>query len=79
MKPADAAWIGLGIAVLSYEAYAAGRNNKHDFELLSEAVDRYRRTHPLVVNAMVWYMAGHLSRLWPKRFDPLHRLAEALK
>ena len=79
MKPADAAWIALGITVLSYEAFAAGRAHKPEFELLSEAVDRYRRTHPLIVNATVWYLAGHLSRLWPKRLDPLHLLAEALK
>ena len=75
MKPADTAWIALGVAVLSYEAFAAGRNHRTDFELLSEAVDRYRSRHPLVVNAAIWYVAGHLSRWWPRPVDPLHVLA----
>lgn len=72
MKPADWGWVAVGLTVLSYEAFAAGRR---DAELLSEAMDRYRRHHPVAVNAGIFYLAGHLSRAWPRRIDPLHRLA----
>lgn len=75
-RPADCAWIALGLAVVGYEAYAAGRAGRREVELLSEAVDRYRASHPVVVHATVWYLAGHLSRVIPRRIDPLHRLAE---
>jgi hypothetical protein len=72
MRAADWAWIAVAATVVSYEAFAAGRR---DHELLSEAMDRYRRHHPVAVNSAIFYLAGHLSRVWPRRIDPLHRLA----
>lgn len=72
MRPADAAWLALFAAVTAYEIAAVGR---HEWELLSEAVDRYRRRHPVLVPVTVCYLAGHLTRTWPARIDPLHRLA----
>ena len=72
MRAADAGWIGLAAAVLGYEAAAASRE---DWELLSEAADRYRRAHPIITHVAVIYLAGHLLRLWPQPFDPLHQLA----
>lgn len=72
MRHGDAAWIGLAAAVITYEAAAATRN---DWELLSEAVDRYRAKHPILTHLIVIYLAGHLTRRWPQRFDPLHQLA----
>ena len=74
-RPADWAWIALGLTVLAYEAVAAGRK---DFELLSEACDRYRKTHPIATNLTVFYLAGHLTRIVPKRLDPLHLLAQVV-
>jgi hypothetical protein len=62
----------LAAAVIAYEAAAATRN---DWELLSEAVDRYRAKHPIITHLTVIYLAGHLTRRWPQRFDPLHQLA----
>lgn len=72
MKPADKAWLGLAVAVFCYEIGAATRP---DWELLSEAADRYRRRHPVLIHVAVIYLAGHLLRRWPARYDPLHRLA----
>lgn len=71
MKPASAAWLGVLVAVVAYEALAATRQ---EWELMSEAVDRYRRRHPVLVHLAVSYLAGHLTRTWPERLDPLHRL-----
>lgn len=72
MKPADRAWLGLAAAVLAYEITAAARA---DWELLSEAADRYRRRRPILTHLTVSYLAAHLLRRWPARLDPLHRLA----
>jgi hypothetical protein len=73
VKPADAAWVALALAVLGYEAAAATRK---DWELLSEAADRYRAGHPVITHLTVFYLAGHLTRRWPRRLDPLHQLAQ---
>ena len=75
MKPADYAWAALAAAVLAYEMTAATRR---DWELLSEAADRYRAGHPVISHLSVIYLAGHLLRRWPARIDPLHRLATRL-
>jgi hypothetical protein len=76
MKPADAAWVALALAVLGYEAAAATRR---DWELLSEAADRYRAGHPVLTHLTVAYLAGHLTRRWPSRLDPLHQLARLMR
>lgn len=74
MKPADRAWLAIGAGVLAYEGLASRR--RHDWELLSEAADRYRSRHPVITHALVLYLAAHLLRRWPQRLDPLHRLAD---
>ena len=76
MKPADWAWAGLAAGVLGYEAWASSR--RHDWELLSEACDRYRTRHPLIVYGVVGYLAAHLTRLLPRRLDPLAILSARL-
>jgi hypothetical protein len=75
VKPADWAWVGVGLTVLAYEAVAAGRR---DFELLSEAMDRYRASHPVACDLMIFYLAGHLTRMIPKRLDPIHLITVRL-
>lgn len=75
-KHADWAWLILAGIVLGYEVVAA---TKRDWELLSEAADRYRAGHPVATHLTVLYLAGHLLRRWPKKLDPLHRLAVNLK
>ena len=75
MNPADYAWLALAAAVLGYEITAASRR---DWELLSEAADRYRAGHPVITHLTVFYLAAHLTRLLPKRIDPLHRMAAKL-
>ena len=76
MKPADWAWLSIGAGVLAYEIHATRR--RHDWELLSEACDRYRDRHPVVVYGVVGYLAAHLLRAVPPQLDPLHRLAGKL-
>lgn len=72
MKPADWGWSGIAVAVLGYEACAA----RTEWELLSEAADRYRARHPVLTNTIICYLALHLLRAIPRRWDPLHRIAE---
>lgn len=73
MRAGDYAWLGLAVGVVVYEAVAP------DNELLSEAADRARAAHRVLVPAAVIYVAGHLLRLWPRRFDPLTQLARRLR
>lgn len=75
MKPADRAWLAIGIGVLAYEIAAGLRR----WELLSEAADRYRQRRPIATHLTVAYLSGHLLRRWPKRIDPLHRLARLVR
>ena len=75
MRPGDYAWLALAAAVLGYEIAAATRR---DWELLSEAADRYRAGHPVITHLTVVYLAGHLTRRWPARVDPRHRMARRL-
>lgn len=71
LRAGDWAWLGLTAAVVTYEAAASSRR---DWELLSEAVDRYRIRHPVVVSATIAYLAAHLTRVMPATLDPLHRI-----
>lgn len=72
-RPADLAWAAIGFGVLAYEAVASTR--RHDWELLSEACDRYRKHHPIITHGTIVYLAAHLTRRVPRAVDPLHRLA----
>lgn len=65
MKAGDMAWLALATGVLAYEIRAPRG------ELLSEAVDRYRASRPVLTYAAIVFVAGHLARLWPRRIDPL--------
>lgn len=75
MKPADRAWIAAAITVTCYEICAC----KLRWELLSEAVDRYRRHHPIATDCAIAFLALHLLRRWPPRIDPLAGLANLLR
>ena len=72
MRSADIAWLTVAAGVIAYEACTQD-------ELLSEAMDRYRRRHPWIVSGAVVYVASHLLRCWPQRIDPLHLLATRLR
>jgi hypothetical protein len=58
--------------VVAYESAAASRR---DWELLSEACDRYRIRYPIATNLLIAYLAAHLARIIPRRIDPLTILA----
>jgi hypothetical protein len=68
MKPGDWAWVALATAILAYELRAPKG------ELLSQACDRYRTRRPIATHAIIIYLAGHLTRTWPRTIDPLCRL-----
>lgn len=73
MRAGDWAWSAIAAGVIVYEA-SCPRG-----ELLSEAVDRYRRHRPVVTHLTVGYLALHLLRRWPARADPLSLLADRLR
>lgn len=75
MRPGNIAWLTLGAAVLGYEVAAASRR---DWDLLSEAVDRYRAAAPAPTLLAIWYIAGHLARVWPRHLDPLSIISDHL-
>lgn len=68
MKPGDWAWLTLATAILAYELRAPKG------ELLSQAADRYRTRRPITTHITIFYIAGHLARIWPRRIDPLCRI-----
>jgi hypothetical protein len=80
MKPADRVWLALAVEVAAYEVLAARRG----WELLSEAMDRYRGEDRLrddyseiirmIIDAVIIVVAQHLRRRWPRRLDPLAAL-----
>jgi hypothetical protein len=73
MRAADWGWISLAAGVAAYEIAASTR--RHDWELLSEAVDRYRIRYPVTTTLLIAYLAAHLARVIPRRLDPLTILA----
>lgn len=73
MRHGDAAWITIAVGIAAYELAAPAD------ELLSQAVDRYRRRHPIIVAGVVLYLAAHLLRAIPPRIDPLHQVAVRTK
>jgi hypothetical protein len=73
LRAADYGWIVIAIGVVGYEAAASQR--QHDWELLSEAVDRYRTRRPIVTNLVIVYLAAHLTRVIPRTIDPLTIIA----
>lgn len=66
---ADTAWVALAAGVVAYEL-SAPRG-----ELLSEGVDRYLESRPLLTRAVVAVTAAHLLNLLPQRVDPFYRVA----
>ena len=73
LRAGDWGWIGLAAGVAAYEIAAS--TSRHDWELLSEACDRYRRSYPIATNLTIVYLAAHLARVVPRRVDPLYILA----
>lgn len=69
MRSGDYAWLAMAAAILVYEV-AAPRG-----ELLTQAADRYRARRPVATYLVIAYIAGHLTRIWPQRLDPLTRLS----
>jgi hypothetical protein len=66
MTPAAKAWLWLAGGVIAYELAA------QPGQLLSEQVDRWLVTHPILTRAVIVLVAGHLGNVWPQRCDPLH-------
>jgi len=73
MEHGDWAWCSIAAAVIAYELKAPPG------QLLSEAVAKYRRRHPIVTELAVVYIAAHLIERWPSPIDPLHHLAARIR
>ena len=71
LRAGDWAWLTIAAGVVGYEIAASRRG----YELLSEAVDRYRILYPVATNLTIVYLAAHLLRIIPRRIDPLTILA----
>ena len=70
LRAGDWAWLTIAAGVVGYEIAASRRG----YELLSEAVDRYRILYPVATNLTIVYLAAHLVRIIPRRIDPLYLL-----
>lgn len=66
MRPADWAWIALGLGVLAYDLAAP------DGETLSEGADRYMQHHPWITRAVGVGLVCHVCNAVPSRFDAIH-------
>lgn len=68
MTPAAKAWLWLAGGVVAYElACQPG-------ELLSEQVDRWLLSHPVLTRTAIAVVALHLGNALPSRADPIHAL-----
>ena len=66
MKPADRAWIALGVGVIAYDVTCPPG------ETLSEGVDRYLVSHRRLVYATTLTLVIHLCNLCSPAIDPVH-------
>ncbi len=67
-RPAVFAWAALVIGVVAYDAACPPGHT------MSEEVDRWLDTSPVVVWVVLGLVAAHLLNLLPKKLDPLHIL-----
>lgn len=71
MTPGDKAWVGLAVYVVVYDATAVRRG----WDTLSASYARSLTDGRKPVTLAVWaYLAAHLTRALPERFDPLRRI-----
>lgn len=73
LRPADKAWIALGIYVLAYDVLASPG------QTLSEGADRYMLSHPWVTRGVALAVAGHVCNLVNPEFDPIHLLFSGVR
>lgn len=66
MRPADWAWVALGLGVLAYDLAAP------DGETLSEGVDRYMLHHPWITRAVGVGLVCHVCNAISPRYDVIH-------
>ncbi|USC17052.1 hypothetical protein [Rhodococcus sp. 11-3] len=65
----ERAWAWLAGGVIAYEIMA------DEDQLLSNAVDRWLKSHPLATHVAVVVTAAHLLNLIPERLDPFHHIS----
>ena len=63
MRPANRAWVVLGVGVLGWDALCK------DGETLSEAADDW---NPVVTTVVAFALAGHVANRIPPRWDAVH-------
>lgn len=66
-RRADRGWLVLGAYVVAHNIRAAGRGD----EMLSEACDRYLKSHPVLTTSVVALVSLHLVNALPPFADPL--------
>lgn len=67
VRPSNTFWIAVATAAVAHNIWAAITGH----EQLSEAVDRYRVTAPLITDVVIIVTAAHLARRLPRWADPL--------
>lgn len=73
-RSADRGWIGIAVYVAVHNVRAAGRGD----EMLSQACDRYLKSHPVLTTAVVAAVALHLVNALPAQLDPLGAVMNTL-
>ncbi|MEU6582766.1 hypothetical protein [Nocardia sp. NPDC046763] len=68
----ETTWLTLGAIVVAHELLC------RDGQFLTEACDRARRRHPVLVWATILTTAGHLLDVLPHEIDPWRRLGRPL-
>lgn len=66
MRPADWAWIALGVGVLAYDLAAP------DGETLSEGADRYMQHHKWITRSVGIGLVAHVCNMVEPKYDPIH-------
>jgi hypothetical protein len=69
MKPADGAWLAMGVGVIGFNAWAMSRGHK----MLSERADDYLASrHAFLAEAVFTALYVHIANKVSPRYDPIH-------
>lgn len=66
MKPAEQAWLAIAAIVITHNVSAS------DGDTLSEAVDDWIVSHPVLTRTVIAVLALHLTNAISNRLDPVH-------
>ena len=73
MRMSTKAWLGIGVAVITWDAFCP------EGEMLSHGYDNFLARHPYITWVFTMLTAAHLLNVAPKVIDPWHLIARVCR